>query len=154
MVFDKLSKHLKNSPIIASKKKILIDDMEDCIIMQDTIKKRSEEDIYRIFMKALGDNPLYYVKLVIINFHYCDIVSSRTEKRHMFYNFEKKEMPTFKELACEKLGTELSGRTMRATKKEILIEDQEDIYCAILAHAKTQDSSMDIYLGTEYSLIA
>lgn len=69
------------------------------------------------------------------------------EKRCMFYRFKDQKSENFKALVYDKLDSSLNGHAIRASNEKILIEDQEDMYGAIIKFANgTSDVEMSVYL--------
>lgn len=135
--------------------------------LNDFTKKRSDEDIYDIFHKvgySLVISCLHLINYLIpqeikksrladVDFLFINIIYSpkdtsfQFETRCMFYKFKDHKSETFKALVYDKLDSSLNGQPIRATKFEILIEDQEDMYGAIIKHANdTEDNEMNVYL--------
>lgn len=87
---------------------------------------------------------------ILINLlYYSKDVANKYERRFMFYEFKDKKGATFKALVYDKLDSSLNGSPIRATKREFCIEDQEDMYGAILSHAvETEDKEMNVTVSS------
>ncbi|KAI9330808.1 hypothetical protein BD770DRAFT_416546 [Pilaira anomala] len=119
------------------------------MIMQDSNKKRSDEAIYDIFIKELKKTRLKDDDYILINLLYYSKDVANYERRFMFYEFKDKKGANFKALVYDKLDSSLNGAPIRATKKEFRIEDQEDMYGAILSHAvETEDKEMNVTVSS------